>query len=117
MSGPAAGSYDPVKAVFYLVSDGTNAAGEPTVTQAEYCRRHIRFMTALSRSRTGERIQQQTIHNPSSTVIRLRQDSVSELITTKMFVMHRSRWYGIDSITPVHYEYDELEIMLREDQP
>lgn len=114
MTGPAAGLYDPIKAIFYSPNRGTAANGEPDIASfTEQFRRHIRWLSMANR----EALVQRQTNSINVILFRVRRDSASQQIRPDWELEHTEngvvRRYGVTGINPIDYGTDELEFAAR----
>lgn len=112
MSGPAAGSYDPVKATFLSPVRGETDAGEPKrTTWVSYCQRYVRVMpkTSFDSRREVKVAKQETAKD--ITGYRMRRDTKTEAIQVDMIMQHRGIQWEIVGIDFPPNELDEMVIL------
>lgn len=114
MTGPSAGSYDPVPAVFLLPQRGETEAGEPThVTYTTFCRRYVRFMMKATFDANRETAERGQLVSQDMLVFRARRDSRTEQIGPTFLVEHRGQTWQIVGVNQLDYAFDEVEFLAK----
>jgi hypothetical protein len=112
MSGPFAGSYDPVQGTFLSPVRGETASGEPLTDSWEpYCKRYVRFLQKQSMDANREQLVAKQQVSRSLLVFRCRRDSKTESIQPDMKFFHRGRMWNIVGIDVIDYVQDEVQFL------
>lgn len=112
MSGPSAGVYDPVKALFEKPVRGGTVSGEPTQdTWATFTSRHIRFLQKPTMDARREASVQKQQVSRDLLVIKCRRDSKTELIQVDMRMTHRGNVWQIVGVDNIDYSQDEVQLL------
>lgn len=108
MSGPSAGWFDPIDAVFKAPSYGVKHGEPSNSVPVDFFKGPIRF----PRNQFGREqiIQNQTV-STNSVFIRVRRNRITEQITAEMTIHHRGKVYGIIAPYTADYLTDELEFV------
>ena len=114
MSGPAAGDYDPRPATVQQRTTTKTDPGEVGGAWSTYtANRYIRFAKQTSL----EVSQHHAITGTGLTMIRMRRDSVTELITPAMRILHGTKVFGILGYNNIPNDTDEVEFNCQQEQP
>ena len=114
-AGPDAGGFEPIPAKFYQVKYPTTSFGEALATPEEtiYCTRYYRWQKTYGR----ELVDLGNTKAPQTSIIEIRRDSMTSLITTNMTVFLNGRNWGIDDIQPKANNAAFLVVSIKSLQP